>query len=135
MSARSKARRAADAALAKVYAQVPTIDCKGRCQASCGLAPMTRFEHLAMGEPDMPDPFQVLTDPGDCPACPLLTPEGRCSLYGQRPLICRLWGVVDNPIMRCPWGCQPSRYLSDKEARALLAKALEISNRFQREEQ
>jgi hypothetical protein len=34
--------------------------------------------------------------------------------------ICRLWGVV--PAMACPFGCQPDRWLSDREACLLLAE-------------
>lgn len=50
--------------------------------------------------------------------CPLLTPQRRCAAYESRPMICRLWGMVKK--MRCPFGCRPSRWLSDCEADELL---------------
>lgn len=51
-------------------------------------------------------------------ACPLLTIDGRCSVYKHRPLICRLFGVVKK--LQCPFGCEPSRWLSDEEAFKML---------------
>lgn len=50
--------------------------------------------------------------------CPLLTPGKRCSVYEHRPMICRIWAMTKK--LRCPFGCRPSRWLSDKEAGALL---------------
>ena len=46
---------------------------------------------------------------------------GRCAIYSIRPLICRLWGATKR--LPCPWGCKPGRYLTEKESRALLARA------------
>lgn len=55
--------------------------------------------------------------------CPYLTKEKLCGIYENRPLLCRLWGLVDEPRMRCPHGCKPSpRYLTSEEGHALLAK-------------
>lgn len=46
-------------------------------------------------------------------SCPLL--DGAvCSVYVVRPLICRLWGLV--PSMRCHFGCEPERWLTDAQA-------------------
>jgi hypothetical protein len=42
--------------------------------------------------------------------------EGRCAIYDDRPLVCRLWGAI--PTMRCPFGCEPP--LTDEEGRALM---------------
>lgn len=49
--------------------------------------------------------------------CPLLENE-RCSVYEVRPMICRLWGLVES--MPCPWGCKPDRYLTHEEGLVLL---------------
>lgn len=37
-------------------------------------------------------------------SCPALV-DGRCSVYDDRPMICRLYGTVE--VMRCPYGCVP----------------------------
>ena len=55
----------------------------------------------------------------DVLTCPALDVAfGLCSVYPDRPTLCRLWGVVEK--MRCPFGCEPERYLSDAEAVTIL---------------
>ncbi len=78
--------------LHQIYARVPHIACKGLCAESCGPIQMSKLEHEILGEPPA-----AMT-------CTLLV-AGRCSRYEDRPLICRLWGVV--PEMPCQFGCQP----------------------------
>ncbi len=29
----------------------------------------------------------------------------RCEAYGDRPMVCRIWGMVEE--LACPWGCRP----------------------------
>jgi Fe-S-cluster containining protein len=70
-----------------------------------------------------------------CRECPLLTNHGRCSQYDLRPLMCRLWGVVNDPLMICPFGCEPQRYLSNAEVVAIWRKVSEINRRYLRETQ
>ncbi|HEV2379781.1 MAG TPA: hypothetical protein VG206_08280 [Terriglobia bacterium] len=55
--------------------------------------------------------------------CPYLV-AGQFFIYGVRPLICRLWGLVK--AMRCPHGCEPEQWLSDEEARAMLARVIQL---------
>jgi Fe-S-cluster containining protein len=50
---------------------------------------------------------------------------GRCTVYPDRPLICRLFGVVEQ--MRCPFGCVPERFLSERAAYALLERAEKLA--------
>lgn len=113
------------ARLEAIYAQVPDIpDCKGECYRSCGpiaqLGIMTPFEYSQLR--DAPRLEQV--SPTDCE---LLDADKRCSVYGLRPLICRLWGTVDTPRMRCPYGCTPTRWLSVAEADRLSREAIALS--------
>lgn len=42
----------------------------------------------------------------------------KCSIYEDRPLICRLWGAVKQ--MRCPHGCKPFQYLTDGKSGKLI---------------
>lgn len=41
-----------------------------------------------------------------------------CSIYESRPTICRLFGATK--LLQCPYGCEPDRWLSDKEAQKIL---------------
>ena len=52
-----------------------------------------------------------------------------CSVYRDRPLICRLFGLVDHPRMRCEHGCTPTFWLSSSYAGRLHAKARELIKR------
>ncbi len=101
---------------ARLYRKVPRSQCQGRCQSACGpilASPfeVSRVEH-AGGKPlEVDEKLQ----------CSMLTAEGRCSVYPERPLICRLFGVVR--AMSCPFGCRPERWLTESEAHELLARA------------
>lgn len=53
----------------------------------------------------------------------------RCSLYSIRPVICRLWGVVES--MPCPHGCKPERVLTDEEGFGLVAATMELDGDIQ----
>jgi hypothetical protein len=107
-----------------VYSNLPTIACRGLCQASCGPVvqgrSMTGQELLRLQDAGGEKRGKQRRAPL---ACPYLTAEdetGRCSVYEARPMICRLWGIVAE--MPCPHGCEvePGR-LSDREARMAMA--------------
>ena len=105
-----------------IYASVPRIKCKGKCQASCGPIYASDLERKLFtentGHP-FPMPADVLASK-DC-TCPRLNAVGQCDSYQVRPLICRLWGVVQG--MRCPHGCEADRIMTDREAAELLHQA------------
>lgn len=91
----------------RIYAELPTIDCKGECWPFCSpIRSITSdvewqqmIEHHG-GEPE----------PSHPDLCAFLK-NGRCTVYKARPAICRFWGIVQT--MQCPWGCKPSpRYLT-----------------------
>lgn len=98
-----------------LYAELPTIECQGYCASSCGPIQMTEPEwkriRLRLG----------FTPQAISTTCPMLVRD-RCSVYPLRPLICRLWGIVER--MPCPWGCEPEpRHLTTRESYLLLARA------------
>jgi uncharacterized protein len=79
--------------LAEIYARIPPVACRMRCQDSCHDVPILEAERQRLG------------DLG-CSTCPKLNKLGICTAHNDRPLMCRLWGVVEN--MRCPHGCEPA---------------------------
>jgi hypothetical protein len=107
---RKFARRELDA----MYAEMPTLDCQGKCAEACGPILMSRVEWERIEERGEVGPL------GPDLTCPLLDGE-RCSVYDIRPTICRLWGMVES--MPCLWGCKPSRLLTDDEGGAFLERA------------
>lgn len=101
--------------LKSIYAEIPTINCKRKCQAACGPILMSNAELVAISCVVKPPDFNPRTL-----ACTKLV-SGACSIYVMRPLVCRLWGVVK--AMQCPWGCVPDRWLPEWKSRELLARA------------
>jgi Fe-S-cluster containining protein len=98
--------------LKSIYRTLPGLKCKGLCQECCGPVCMTSLErdrverHIGR-TPELTESL----------VCPVLK-DGKCSAYSVRPLVCRLWGLVE--AMRCPHGCEPERWVTDDEAYALL---------------
>lgn len=117
----------------EAYALLSTIECKGLCAKSCCYTMFTPTE-LSTAERAAGRELPILgivdehgghwaTLVGDKKKrCPLLR-FGRCTTYDARPLLCRLYGLV--PSMRCPYGCEPDRWLTDEEGRELLAAIAE----------
>jgi uncharacterized protein len=107
--------------LEEIYAEVPPIRCIGKCQEARGPIDMsaTERERLEARGVDIPDPRDALRSGHlDCPALGAL---GQCTVYEDRPLVCRLFGTVER--MTCEHGCKPDRRLSDEEARQLFRRA------------
>lgn len=108
--------------LEAIYASVPSVECKGLCgKTNCGPVRGSRVENRYVEEETGGKlKFPIIIKDFAVPDCPHLTEEKRCSIYAARPLICRLFGVVDVDVMRCPHGCKPEKYLTDAEARQMM---------------
>lgn len=126
-------------ALAAVYARIPAIDCKGLCARSCGpvIAELAEAEATG-GEYEVISRAEVNTLGGRQPLgagdgegdvaflavdrklrCKLLDLRtSRCTVYENRPGVCRLWGVVRS--MPCHMGCEPERWLTHEEGHEIL---------------
>jgi Fe-S-cluster containining protein len=114
-----------------LYAQLPSIDCQGLCWRSCSIIDMTWRENQRIREHGVKIPkptLEILTIAAmsdRTPLCPALTGDKRCAVYDVRPLICRLYGVVES--MPCEHGCQPSPgYLTDAQTHELFTEAMII---------
>jgi Fe-S-cluster containining protein len=122
-----RARRTGQSVTAQLdalYAELPSIECRGKCWDSCGPILMTRPEQAriaAAGVDVSPSTWR------DGPMiCPALTMLRRCAVYEARPMICRLWGLAES--MPCNFGCRPEGgLLSDRVAYEYLARAHEIA--------
>lgn len=111
-------RRAAQ--LDALYERLPRLDCQGLCSDSCGPIEVSVVERqrieAAAGHP--------LTC-GLGASCSMLTADRRCSVYEIRPLLCRLWGIVES--MPCHYGCRPEGGLiPDSDGQQLIVEALQI---------
>lgn len=120
-----------------LYARLPRIACQQRCQVCCGPIAMSRleFRRLLSIDPTLRHKIsQMQSELGfnygrsyliglGREACSFLR-DGACSIYSLRPLICRLWGMTQT--MRCPWGCQPERFLNDREAHEIMGEMMHL---------
>lgn len=112
-----------------LYKEIPDLACKGFCANSCGPIDMSDTERSRLVDLGVEIPVftteraRAWAD-GARLDCPALSPMRTCSVYEDRPLICRLWGVAES--MPCVWGCRPVRELTDAEAYDLIFKVNEI---------
>lgn len=105
--------------LRDLFAQIPNVNCQGKCANSCGPIGCSALEKTLIEERAGK---KLTTD--DDNMC-LMLKRGKCSVYAIRPIICRLWGVV--PSMPCPHGCKPEQPMSDQEGYRIMAQAMELS--------
>lgn len=107
--------------LEAIYAQLPTVACRGLCAEACGGI------LLAVGEAERVRRYahQAPRTTPDGRRCIYLTEHERCRVYPVRPLICRVFGLVKR--MSCPHGCLPDRWLTDHEFVALAAQVEDVA--------
>jgi Fe-S-cluster containining protein len=117
------------AALEALYAELPSLECRGLCWHSCGPVDMSDTERERIAERGVTIPrydragAERYQATGTVEACPALGPFRTCGVHEIRPMICRLWGSTET--MRCPFGCRPSRELTEAESYALLERSRE----------
>lgn len=107
------------AQLQALEASLPTLACQGHCTECCGPLGMSQLEFVRVRRAT---PLRLAES--QTPTCPLLK-RGRCTVYAVRPLICRLWGIVET--MPCPWGCRPARFLTMEEGDVLMREVAQLS--------
>jgi hypothetical protein len=121
---RDPARMAAE--LDALYAELPNLDCKGRCWKCCGpvlMAPGERERLASEGGAEVPTIDVMHREHRTM--CPALK-NHRCTAYLVRPLMCRLWGIEET--MRCPYGCVPEGgWMTEEEATGFWLRAYAIA--------
>lgn len=110
--------------LSAIYDKLPTMECKGLCDNYCGPVGVSPRELTAMRRASKKRLRTVTLESGGVMLKPVkrlrcqCLRKGRCSIYKDRPLLCRIFGMAEGLL--CPHGCQPSRVLSHVEVSALL---------------
>lgn len=114
--------------LDEIYASLPALKCKGLCQECCGPIGCAPVEHARMiGEGGrrgtvrrLPSRDVMLVDE----TCAYLGFSGRCEVYSNRPIVCRLWGIVES--LPCRFGCVPEGgHLPDERGVEILVEAMQ----------
>lgn len=109
---------------------IPTFDCEPGCHGCCGIVPFNTKERDRVAKVRPLEQWEPFVDGSWVPtaalatfSCPFLTNDG-CGIYDLRPMVCRLFGAVDHPQMKCPKGCGPAKLIPEKESRRLIARAV-----------
>ena len=120
-------------ALRMLYREVPAVEgCKPACGKCCGPVPWSpaEIERVAsrippgterFPAPGGPEGFILLANISTG-SCAFLSAERACTVYDARPLMCRMFGAVDAPNMRCPFGAKARAPLNHGQGRALVAR-------------
>lgn len=120
--------------------RLASLQCKGKCQESCGPLAISHEENEDIYEycetkgieywnltsvKNLREGIKSLMTGKDV-YCPFLNDGGKCSIYPVRPMICRLWGMTSESMflrvfMLCPHGCSfKGDPLTQEEANFLL---------------
>lgn len=109
----------AAADLRAFYDSLPAVPCRRLCGAYCGPILVFPIERLRMELAGRGPLVVHLTDRSA--TCGYFDPaQSACSVHAVRPLICRLFGAVDDPRMRCPFGCVPDRWVTQAEVDTMI---------------
>lgn len=121
--------------LRDLYAQLSTVACKGLCHDSCTVVSAPQLERDVLAEHGIAlsdqTPSTVIARAAATPdgkigeKCPALTVFGRCSVYADRPFLCRVFGTVSHPsatgpdrftqALMCDHGCEPEATMTVKQ--------------------
>lgn len=120
-----KSEKKRRAQIRAIYSRMPKLDCKGLCHNSCGPIMASPLEARVLEEkgvqlPVVNSALSFVKEVFLQRTCPALTKDHRCRVYNDRPIICRLYGMVLDPRMICEHGCEPDRWLSSAEGHALI---------------
>lgn len=95
-----------------LYKMIPKFECIKGCNECCGPVPIIQQEakNLNLKTCMLPFAHKSLN-------CKYSSKQG-CTIYEKRPLLCRLFGVVQK--MACPYGGKPEKLLSQEQENQIL---------------
>ena len=103
-----------------IYKKIPKIDCQGKCQQSCGIILMSETEKKQLMKKGIDIPGFKTHPIFGKHTCTKISDDGKCSIYKDRPAVCRLWGVVLE--MPFPHNCTAEKILTKDEGFSILGE-------------
>jgi Fe-S-cluster containining protein len=97
----------------KLYEKIPSSVCDGHCSKCC-----TNMIQFAPSEEEKMGGYKW---DGVCSHLK----DGKCSIYENRPLICRIYGVSEMFICE---GCKPVRTLTEEETLGIIHEYVRVRN-------
>jgi hypothetical protein len=98
--------------LEKIYSRIPEFKCQERCGECCGPVRWSLAEEIVIRDYIRRHGIEYRKMKSIMDYCPFLTEDKKCSIYPVRPLVCRVYGVLEN--LRCPY-IKPEKYMSLEE--------------------
>jgi Fe-S-cluster containining protein len=77
------------------------IKCNDWCFECCGVIIFSKEEDRLMKKELLKQGLKTPPNWKWNKYCEYLTTEWKCSVYNQRPVICRMFGIVDSPKAKC----------------------------------
>lgn len=112
------------------YRKIPSFTCIKGCGDCCGIVPWAP-EEFARVRDRLPPGTELLEADGcihpirpDSATCPFF--DHGCTVYDDRPFMCRLFGTARDWRLTCPHGRQPRKMLT-------MQKARDLTDRYRRE--
>lgn len=99
-----------DRKLDELRRRIPAFRCIDGCHDCCGPVTASSEEMARLPIKTQAEHAAALAEW----TCPHLGPGG-CQAYGERPLICRLFGTT--PRLACPNGCRPEQMIDEQTER------------------
>ena len=96
-----------------LYHQIPSFQCKPGCTDCCGPIPFSKHEWDKVKN-------KRKTKSTSCP----YIANGKCSIYQDRPLMCRLYGTTAG--LACPHGCRPMALLSKGQTDKIMSEYIDL---------
>jgi uncharacterized protein len=110
--------------------QMPKFECIPGCTDCCGPVPSSREEiRRAPMLANALDRLQTLVDEevlGWCATCDYARPGHGCAIYEDRPFVCRLFGVSEDPKLTCVHGRGSSKKFTIEQTHLLVNRYLKI---------
>jgi Fe-S-cluster containining protein len=120
-SARAERKNLIEKKYKKLYSRLPSFACKPSCHDCCGAVPFSQYEaDKANTTKGLNTKGMKLTD-----YCKFICSDG-CSIYKNRPFMCRLFGVANTPALTCPNGGIPEYLITFELAQDLTEEYIEI---------
>lgn len=104
--------------LHEIYNQIPTFNCIKSCTDCCGPIFMTGIERYLI---EIPENFTGMT------SCPWRG-KGHCKIYDKRPLICRLFGTINDKRLMCSFGKGPTFLLQSEYGKRMIKSVFDLSS-------
>lgn len=104
------------ARLLALRAKIPTFQCRPGCVDCCCSGVMITQTELSR-----------ISAPKVCDAGCIWVAPGRCTVYAERPILCRTFGVTgDGSVFDCPYGCKPDKPWTEAQVQEVIKEYHEI---------